>query len=105
MQKIGESGTLIRSEHFYDEQSDSLIVKYQDDVEAVIDSNRRAQNDFTGFNGSDFHKVAEIPSILIIKWLNEEGLNFYQKEGFEAILKKKLNNPEYAYLKTIPGTI
>lgn len=106
MQKIGETKGTVTSEKFYDEDGDALVVRYSDDVEATLASNKAAQAAFTGFDRREvFHKVAEIPAIMIVKWLTEEGLNFYKKEDFDLIIKRKLNNPDYQFLKTIPGRI
>lgn len=105
MLKIGESGQTVKSEHFYNESDDTTVIKYQADTESVIDANKAAQGDFRRFGNEAFHHVAEIPAVLIVKWLVEENINFYKPEGFEYIVKKKLNDPEYQYLKTIPGRI
>lgn len=45
-----------------------------------------------------YNCVASIPLILIAKWLHEEELDIYNLEHADR-LKKKLNDPEYRYLR------
>ena len=51
-------------------------------------------------------KVASIPLVVIYQWLAEDGFLFTQLPQLEQTeyLRKKLNSPEWAYLKTSEGT-
>ena len=92
----------VKSDYYYDDGEDKLVLHTHGDVQGVIDANKAAQNAWDGrFNPKKtFHHVASIPPEIALKWLHEEGYNIYQREGFEAIIKKKLNDPEWRYLKT-----
>lgn len=76
------------------------------DVEAILDANKRAQVDRQKFAGS-FRQIASIPAVLLEKWLNEEGANPLRMcgEEFELFVKKKLRDPNNAWLRTTPGRI
>lgn len=84
--------------------ADGLVVRHaSEDVESLLDANKRRFNTTpeTGtFAGDGFHLAARIPRILIEKWLNEEGINFFDKNDWPKIVAK-LNSSEYSYLKTL----
>ncbi len=52
----------------------------------------------------DLRRVARIPTVLLEKWLREEGIDFRTKEGWNRVLAK-LDDPEYEFLRTSPGSI
>jgi len=90
----------------HDETEDKLHIAHTQDVKPILESNRRA------FNASekhdrwgDFNRVASIPAVVVMQW-QKEGINVmapnYQDQ---QKIKKKLNSPEYAYLRTRKGRI
>lgn len=75
------------------------VTKTQD-VEASINRNKALAN----HNGKDirseaYNHVATIPDIIIAKWRMEEGIDIFNPDHAEAV-KKKLNDPEWRYLRT-----
>ena len=50
----------------------------------------------------EMKRVASIPAGLVAKWLMEEGLDVFNPEHAERVARK-LNDPDYAYLRTAPG--
>lgn len=108
MRKLGPGWGLTTNSTWYeDEETGDLIQHTHGDVEPTLIANVQAQNEWGGRFGDKefFHKVAEIPYELIHKWIAEEGLSIYDKQGFEDVIKKKLNNGEFAKLKTKNVTI
>lgn len=83
-----------------------LVVKRTQDVEPILDHNKRRQAEGVGgwrrSHGALRRNIAEIPNIVIEQWL-KEGFNIFQVS--ERELRKKLDNPEWSYLKTIPGRV
>lgn len=75
------------------------------DVTPLLDQNKAEFNDAPGKfdKKGDFRKVASIPAVVIAKWM-EEGINVYNPDHAEAVIRK-LNDPEWQYLRTAPGTI
>lgn len=82
----------------YHKEDGKLVVETQQDVEPYLEKNLRERNDGANAKG-DFRKVASIPLVLINKWLHEDGINFYNRDHWPAVLRK-LRSPEYAYLRT-----
>lgn len=83
-----------------------LTVYREQDVAPILDSNKRHQAEGVGGwrRTSKWLKryVAEIPNIVIEHWL-KQGFNFFQCTENE--LRKKLDEPDWSYLKTIPGKL
>lgn len=83
-----------------------LSISRTQDVQPYLDSNKRLQAEQAGGwrrtarrNG---RLVADIPNIVVEMWL-KQGFNMFQAS--ERELRKKLDEPEWSYLKTIPGRI
>lgn len=83
-----------------------LVVKRTQDVEPILDHNKRRQADGVGgwrrTHGMLMRQIGEIPNIVIEQWL-KEGFNIFQVS--ERELRKKLDHPDWSYLKTIPGRV
>jgi hypothetical protein len=86
----------------YHPETDMTIVSRMQDVEPLLDMNKRLANndDYTktGIKKEWWH-YASIPNVIIEKWLNEDGIDVFNKEDGKRVYKK-LNDPEYRYLKT-----
>ena len=81
-----------------------VIREYFDEV-PVIEHNKRLQNDGDGYSKSrELRRAASIPNGLVAKWLVEEGINIFNPNHAEAI-RRKLNDPEYRWLRTAPGRL
>lgn len=97
----------LKTYHEYDYSSDTTTISYEQDVEALLDHNKAKYND--GTNGyataaREWKHVANIPAVILLKWLSEEGIDYRDKNHWEAI-RRKLNSSEYLYLRTSPGAI
>ena len=88
----------------FDESTQKCHIEYQEDVEAAIECNKNRQTSgHDGYTQSrDLRHVAHIPDIIVLKWLKEDGINFFDKNHWPAI-KRKLRDPDWMYLRTIPG--
>ena len=87
----------------YIPETDTTVVhREQEDVNIILDANKAIQNDEQiskdGIKNGWWH-YATIPNIIIEKWLNEFGVNVYNKDHKKAVYRL-LNQPEYRYLKT-----
>lgn len=75
------------------------------DVEAALDQNKAAYTHNDGYSPTrEFRRAGFIPDIIALKWLNEEGW-WYLDPNARDKLKRKLNDPDYLYLRTAPGRI
>ena len=86
----------------YDHATDTTIVSREQDISAILEANKRLQNDESytknGIKDEWWH-YATIPNIIIEKWRNEEGIDVFDK-NHERRVFQKLNSHEYRYLKT-----
>ena len=94
--------TAITTTFEYDEVTDRTTIGREQDVSIILDANKAITNDESiskqGIKSGWWH-YAQVPNIVIEKWLNEHGVNFYNKDHQKAVFKL-LNQPEYRYLKT-----
>jgi hypothetical protein len=92
--------------HHYDAASDRTVIETVQDVAPVLERNKVLQNgDDAGWSQSrDLRRAATIPDIIILKWRNEYGIDVFNRNHWPAV-KKLLNDPEWRYLRTAPGTL
>jgi len=93
---------LITRPHF-DSDGSGLTIEHIQDVVPILDWNSEARRDE---QRSDWGRhVARIPNVIYVKWLNDEyakgntRLRPFTPE-FDDIVQKKLNDPDWAYLRT-----
>jgi hypothetical protein len=85
-----------------DSNGKDLAIRHIQDCDAILDWNAESRRDTQ--DGDWGRHIARIPNLLYVKWLNEEAgrgnvtLRMFTPE-FDAIVKKKLYDPEYAYLR------
>lgn len=90
--------------HHYDETEDRTVIHQSADVEANINANKREYIDNANAKFGDMKKVASIPMIIVDKWCAEDGINYLAPENVNA-LKRKLNDPDNRFLRTMPGKL
>ena len=79
-------------------------VQYTQDVEPYLEENKRLQGmEQNGF----FKKVAQIPNVVTMQWMTEDGIYWpsLPKDERGIYLRRKLNDPQYQYLKTTAGKV
>lgn len=84
-----------------DDDDGTIQVAYdQTNLQAILDDNKRAQNE--GFDKrSEWWHAAKIPPIVEIEWLTKYGVRLNDPNHGPAI-KRLLNSSEYAHLKRAP---
>lgn len=85
---------------------DKIVLNRVQDVKPVFDKNRIERNEGqnNGYSESrDIQKVASIPMVVIEQWL-KEGIDLFNPDHADAV-KKKLNDPFYAHLRTSTGQV
>lgn len=74
-------------------------------TDAIIEQNKAMLTHNDGYSPSrELRRVASIPYILGLKWLNEEGWWFMDPANADK-LAAKLNSSDYADLRTAPGRV
>jgi hypothetical protein len=92
-----DPNTGVSTFHQYDEAEDKTYVSYEQDVEQILERNKRLANEATGKMGDMVH-VASIPTVVQLKWLTEYGVDLTNKDHMPAV-KRLLNSDEWRYLK------
>lgn len=91
--------------HTWLQEADGWRVESWQDTDPVIEQNKAMATHNDGYSPSrELRRVAQIPMILVLKWLNEEGWNALDPACVHK-LAQKLNSNEYAYLRTAPGRL
>ena len=101
---IGDPLPLLR-EHgvrheWLDNGDGTYTVRSSQDVEPLLERNKALANANDGYTPSrEMRRLASIPNIVLMQWLAEAG-------SFEILrdpefLAKKLNDPDYAYLRNV----
>ena len=51
--------------------------------------------------------IALVPNVILEKWINEDGVNYLalSTDDFGKMIKRKLRDPDYAWLRTYSGNI
>lgn len=78
-----------------------IVVCRSQNVSAYLERNRRELSAFQPRRNSTRRKVAEIPNIVIEKWL-KMGVNFFDPNDNKKV-EALLNSNEYQFLRTSPG--
>lgn len=84
----------------YDEESDSVLISYDQDkrsVNAILDRNKAGQtHDATPMG--EMAKAAEIPVIVMFEWLTKHGVDFWNPAHKDGVVRL-LNSSDYRYLR------
>ena len=88
---------------YIDEGEKTLTFVNVQDVEPILDLNKEERSET---QHSDWgRKIARIPNSILLQWFYEEQrrgnteLQMYSDE-FDRIVARKLDDPDYAYLRT-----
>lgn len=87
---------------FHKNRDGTMTIQRHQDVEGILESNKRELIDNEVNDKSFGRKVASIPNLVIEQWM-KEGINVYQMGVDPAVRKavmRKLNSPEWRYLRT-----
>ena len=90
--------TRIKTEFEYDHSQDKFVVKRSQDVDAILEDNKLAQLDVDSHrkqSKNDWSLYARVPNILIEKWLTEHGVDFFNPDHWQKVMRL-INSPDYA---------
>ena len=90
----------------HDTKEDKIHVGHTQDVSSILESNKRAFNESEKHDKyGDWNRVASVPAVVVMEWM-KEGINLMAPTYQDKVkIKKKLNSPEYAYLRTRKGRL
>jgi hypothetical protein len=88
-----------------DELTGEIAIERCQDVEPVIEANKRAQTAGDGFSSSrELREIAEIPLGVVELWKQLYGVDVMNRDHMPAV-KKLLRDPDWRHLRTSPGSI
>lgn len=91
--------------YHYDHGTDQLHIHRVQDVEPILEANKRAFNDAGSFKSEVFNKKASIPLIILEAWLKDKGITYQEFSVDDKILKRFLNDPDNKFCLTRKGKI
>ena len=94
----------------FKKQDGRILIENRQDCGTVVDMNKHAQGERLPDTPGLGKLVARIPVVLYYQWLEEDGITVQKwaemgKGEKMAFIKRKLNDPDYAYLKTKTGRV
>ena len=94
-------------EQLIDNEDGTFSTVYRSDVTDDIDANKRAMTAGSRKFGQEPGMFAWVPNAIIMQWIRDDGVDLFRMQGQElrAYLARKLNDPEWAYLKRMPLVI
>ena len=97
--------TGLKTYHEYDWKEKKTLIGYeQEGLEDFFALNRRMGEQVDAkYKKRDAWHAATIPAYLIVKW-KQEGIDVYNPQDYKRVARK-LNDPEYAFLRTWKGRI
>jgi hypothetical protein len=98
-----DPNTGMKTWHSYDEATERTILRYEQDCEPILDANKEFKNHGNHKMGDGFI-AAHIPSVVMLKWLTEYGVDVLDPNHRPAV-RRLLNSSEWMHLKRVPFTI
>lgn len=106
-------------ESHYDAADDAITLRHTQDVQPILDHNRELAAFTDGYTPSRLMRhAARIPNVLVIQWLFENGPDmemgfnclrtnkrYPTKQDVHRELARRLNDPQYEYVRTCPGRV
>ena len=94
---------IVRRHHYEDGK---FIFEGVQDVEPILDRNKALQNE-PNRRGETFRKIGSIPAIILERWIAEDGVNYLglNKREFDRLIRRRLRDPDWRWLRTSPGAI
>jgi len=88
----------------YDAADDTTTIERVQDCDEILASNRakEAAFDHSVYLRSDMVPVATIPNVVIELWMKRYGRDVLEDS---ALVKRLLNDKDWAYLRTAPGCV
>ena len=75
------------------------------ETDHIIEENKAMMGHNSGYSEDrTLRRVATIPLIIWLKWLNDEGWDAFKPENAKKLCDK-LNDSDWSYLRTAPGRL
>lgn len=93
--------TGLKTFHDFDETTETTIIRYEQDVEPILDANKWDQNHADRKMGDGLTHVARVPAGIQMEWYVKYGVAMWDKNHRKRV-NRLLDSNEYKYLKRLP---
>lgn len=93
-------GTDVLTRAHLDQNGQDLAIEHIQDCNDIVERNKALRSEP---QRSDWGRhIGTIPNVILIDWMNKEGVNVLAMSSaeFGVFIKRKLADPDYAYLRT-----
>ena len=94
--------TGVQRDYYWDAEKEEMTIRNRHQVGEILEANKRQANSTVDsrFGKEMLHHVADIPMGVVLQW-KKEGLDIMQNDPeTKRRLARKLNDPDWRYLKT-----
>lgn len=83
-----------------------LFLRHAQNATPIVECNKASQNNGRSAWGADkdMWRVASIPNVVVIEWMNQHGVNFYDDNHWPRVVAL-LNSSDYAWLRSGGGRL
>lgn len=93
----------LKTYHSYDDTTQTTFIRYEQDVEPVLDANKSDLNHADRKMGDMVH-AARVPLGVQLEWYVKHGVKMWDK-GHRGAVHRLLDSSDYKYLKRLPITL
>ena len=90
----------------YDDTDKTVTYAQYQDVNPILENNKRLQGENPYNQAKDWRRVASIPNIVMLKWLREDGISplqyFRNTKAYSKWLRGKIYDPANSHVLTAP---
>lgn len=85
----------------YDAAERAFIFERIQDCEPILERNKALQNERRADSDWGRH-IASVPNVILERWIKEDGVNLLAlpAQEFGALIRRKLRDPQWAFLRT-----
>lgn len=90
----------------YEDLTGRLTIERVQDVEPILEANKRAFNDAEKrFKSETLNHVARVPLVVLEKWAREKGISYSELLANDKLMARFLNDPDNRHFRTKPGRL
>lgn len=91
----------IHTRSHYDAADGSIVFERIQDCEPILERNKAIQGEHRPDSDWGRH-IASIPNVILERWIKEDGVNLLAlpADEFGRLIRRKLRDPQWAYLRT-----
>tara|TARA_R110001592_G_scaffold29099_1_gene105899 strand:+ start:208 stop:504 length:297 start_codon:yes stop_codon:yes gene_type:complete len=84
-------------------EGDDMVIKNTYDATAALQDVAYARENSANSFGSDYKHVGNIDPSMVTNWLKQAGVSWSDTQGVEDVIKRNLQNGEFAKLRVWDG--